>query len=508
MSETRNALRRPGTPEPPDARTVERGLARLARDLARIVGPDGVVTDPDALTVYERDALTYLSEYPPQIVALPRSTEEVAAVARRCSEAGVPITPRGAGTGLAGGAVAARGGVLIGLNRMDRIRSVDLANRQAEVEAGLVNLWLTNAVRERGYFFAPDPSSQAASTIGGNIGNNAGGAHCLKYGMTVSHVLGLEVVLADGSVVHLGGAAPDPPGYDLAGVFVGSEGTFGVATAATVRLLPHPEGVKTMLAIFDSVQDASNAVAAITAEGIIPAALEMIDKHIIRAVEEVVRAGYPQDAEVVLLIELDGPWAEIEAQADAVLKVCRRTNVIEVRVAKDEQERARLWKGRKEAAGAVGRITPTYYLQDCVIRRTLLPRILGEIDAIGARHGVRIANVFHAGDGNLHPLICFDERVPGELERAVAAGSEILRLCIAVGGTVTGEHGVGQEKMNFMPLMFSEADLAAMLKVRNAFNPENRCNPGKIFPTAKTCGEVGIAYRPHPIEQQGLAVRL
>ncbi len=483
-------------------------LRRLARDLARIVGPDGVVSDPDALTVYERDALTYLSEYPPQIVALPRSTAEVAAVARRCYAAGVPITPRGAGTGLAGGAVAARGGVLIGLNRMTRIRAVDLPNRQAEVEAGLVNLWLTHAVQDRGYFFAPDPSSQAASTIGGNIGNNAGGAHCLKYGMTVSHVLGLEVVLADGRVVRLGGPAADPPGYDLTGVFVGSEGTFGIATAATVRLLPLPEGVKTMLAIFESVRDASNTVAAITAEGIIPAALEMIDKHIIRAVEEVVKAGYPQDAEVVLLIELDGPWAEIEAQADAILRVCRRTHVIEVRVAKDEQERARLWKGRKEAAGAVGRITHSYYLQDCVIPRTLLPRILGEIEAIGARHGVLIANVFHAGDGNLHPLICFDERVPGELERAVAAGSEILRLCIAVGGTVTGEHGVGQEKVNFMPLMFSEADLAAMRKVRAAFNPEGRCNPGKIFPTAKTCGEVGIAYRPHPIEQQGIAVRL
>ncbi len=483
-------------------------LKRLARDLARIVGPDGVFSDPVQLTVYERDALTYLREYPPQLVALPRRTEEVTAVVRRCYEAGVPITPRGAGTGLAGGAVAARGGVLIGLNRMTRIRRVDLPNRQAEVEAGLVNLWLSQAVQDRGYFFAPDPSSQAASTIGGNIGNNAGGPHCLKYGMTVGHVLGLEVVLPDGTLVHLGGAAPDPPGYDLTGVFVGSEGTFGIATAATVRLLPLPEGVKTMLAIFATVQDASSAVAGITAEGIIPAALEMIDKHIIRAVEQVVKAGYPRDAEVVLLIELDGPWAEIEAQADAILQVCKRNRVIEIRVAKDEEERALLWKGRKQAAGAVGCITHSYYLQDCVIPRTLLPRMLGEIEAIGAKHGVLIANVFHAGDGNLHPLICFDERAPGELERAVAAGSEILRACIAVGGTVTGEHGVGQEKMNFMPLMYCDADLAAMRKVRAAFNPEDRCNPGKIFPTAKTCGEVGIAYRPHPIEQQGLAVRL
>jgi glycolate dehydrogenase FAD-linked subunit len=289
---------------------------------------------------------------------------------------------------------------------------------------------------------------------------------------------------------------------------VGSEGTFGIATAATVRLLPLPEGVKTLLAIFASVQDASNAVAGITAEGILPAALEMIDKHIIRAVEEVVKAGYPRDAEVVLLIELDGPWAEIEAQSDAVLRVCRRTNVIEVRVAKDEGERALLWKGRKQAAGAVGRITHSYYLQDCVIPRTLLPRMLAEIEAIGARYGLLVANVFHAGDGNLNPLICFDERVPGETDKAVAAGSEILRACIAAGGTVTGEHGVGQEKMNFMPLMFSEEDLAAMVKVRSAFNPENRCNPGKIFPTGKTCGEVGVAYRPHRIEHQGLAVRL
>jgi len=487
---------------------VSKALQRLARELARIVGSDGVFSDPVEMTVYERDALTYLSEYPPQIVVLPRRAEEVAAVARRCYAAGVPITPRGAGTGLAGGAVAARGGVLIGLNRMTQIRRVDLPNRQAEVETGLVNLWLSEAVRDRGYFFAPDPSSQAASTIGGNVGNNAGGPHCLKYGMTVGHVLGLEVVLADGTLVHLGGPAADPPGYDLAGVFVGSEGTFGIATAATVRLLPLPEGVKTMLAIFATVQDACSTVAAITAEGILPAALELIDKHIIRAVEQVVKAGYPREAEVVLLIELDGPWAEIEAQADGVLKVCRRHHVLDIRVAKDEQERALLWKGRRQAAGAVGVITHSYYLQDCVIPRTLLPRILAEIEAIGAKHGVLVANVFHAGDGNLHPLICFDERVPAELERAVAAGSEILRACIAVGGTVTGEHGVGQEKADFMPLMYSEADLAAMRKVRAAFNPEERCNPGKIFPTGKTCGEVGIAYRPHPIEQRGLAVRL
>ena len=489
-------------------RRVLKELRGLARDLARIVGRDGVFTDPVEMTVYERDALTYLSEYPPQIVVLPRSAEEVAAVAGRCFAAGVSITPRGAGTGLAGGAVAARGGVLIGLNRMTRIRRVDVANRQAEVETGLVNLWLSQAVMGRGYFFAPDPSSQAASTIGGNIGNNAGGPHCLKYGMTVGHVLGLEVVLADGRLAHLGSAAADPPGYDLTGIFVGSEGTFGIATAATVRLLPLPEDVKTLLAIFATVQDASGTVADITAEGVIPAALEMMDKHIIRAVEQVVKAGYPRDAEVVLLIELDGPRAEIEAQADAVLRVCRRHQVIEVRVAKDEQERAQLWKGRKQAAGAVGCITHSYYLQDCVIPRTLLPRMLAQIEAIGAQHGLLIANVFHAGDGNLHPLICFDERLPAELERAVAAGSEILRACIAAGGSVTGEHGVGQEKVNFMPLMYSEADLAAMRKVRDAFDPMGRCNPGKIFPTAKTCGEVGIAYRPHRIEQQGLAVRL
>jgi glycolate oxidase len=456
--------------------------ARLIHACERIVGTGGVISAPDELRVYDCDALTFYHRAMPDLVVLPTSTHQVAAVVRLCREICVPFLPRGAGTGLSGGATPTAGGVMIVLTRMNRILEIDLPNRMATVEAGCVNLWLTNAVNGHGFFYAPDPASQQACTIGGNVAENAGGPHCLKYGVTTNHVLGATVVLPDGEVVRLGGKVQDTPGYDLLGVFVGSEGTLGLCTEVTVRLLPQPEAVKTILAIFRTVEDASNAVSAIIARGIIPVAMEMMDREIIQAVEANVKAGYPLDAGAVLLIELDGPRADIEAKAVGVEALCREHRCIELRVARTEEERTLLWKGRKEAAGSVGRITHHYYLQDAVVPRTKLPQVLREIGEIGSRHGLTIANVFHAGDGNLHPLICFDLHTPGDLERAIAAGSEIMRRCIEAGGTVSGEHGIGLEKRDYLRLIYSPADLAAMQRVRHVFDPAGLCNPGKIFP--------------------------
>ncbi len=455
---------------------------RLIRACEGIVGPGGVISSPDELRVYECDALTYYHGSMPDLVVLPTSTQQIADIVRLCREAGVPFLPRGAGTGLSGGATPEAGGVLIVLTRMTRILDVDLPNRTATVEPGCVNLWLTNAVKRHGFFYAPDPASQQACTIGGNVGENAGGPHCLKHGVTTNHVLGATVVLPDGEVVQLGGQVLDRPGYDLLGVFVGSEGTLGICTEVTVRLLPQPEAVKTLLAVFRCIEDASNAVSGIIGRGIIPVAMEMLDREIIKAVEANVKAGYPLDAGAVLLIELDGPRAEIEAEAVGVETVCRDHGCIEVRVARTEEERTLLWKGRKEAAGSVGRITHHYYLQDAVVPRTKLPGVLREIEKIGARHRLIIANVFHAGDGNLHPLICFDANTPGDLDRAIAAGAEIMRRCIEAGGTVSGEHGIGLEKREYLRLMYNAEDLAAMQRVRRCFDPADLCNPGKIFP--------------------------
>jgi glycolate oxidase subunit GlcD len=454
----------------------------LLRSFQRIVGLDGVVSDPDELRVYEADAYPFQHRGRPQLVVLPTSTAEVAEVARVAGAHGVPIVPRGAGTGLSCGAVAQGGEVMVALTRMTRLLELDAKNRTATVEAGHVNLWLSQAARPHGLFYAPDPASQQACTIGGNVAENAGGPHCLKYGTTTNHILALTVVLADGRIVRLGDAVQDRPGYDMVGVFVGSEGTLGICTEVTVRLLPLPEAVKTILAIFRSMEEASHAVSEIIGRGIIPVALEMIDRPTIQAVEASSRAGFPVDAAAVLLIELEGLAAEVDAEAVGVEAVCRSAGCLSVQTAKSEEERTLLWKGRKEAAGSFSRISKHFYHDDAVVPRTQLPRILREIDDIAGRHGVRVANVFHAGDGNIHPLFCYDGDVPGQLEQALAAGAEIMRRCIAVGGAVSGEHGIGLEKREYLPLMFAAEDLEAMQKVRRVFDPSGRCNPGKIFP--------------------------
>jgi glycolate oxidase len=460
--------------------------------LRDIVGREGLVTTPEGRMVYECDMHT-LYKGTPDAVVLPATTDEVQRVVRLCREARVPVVPRGSGTGLIGGAMAPQGGVMVGLNRMDAILDIDLANRCATVQPGLINLWLTRAVQDRGWFFAPDPSSQMVSSIGGNVATNAGGPHCLKYGITTNHVLGLELVTGRGDLVWLGGQTGDRPGYDLVGAAVGAEGTFGLVTAVLVRLLHAPEAVKTALASFATMVEASQAVSEIIAAGIVPAALEMLDEVIIRAINASLGAIYPAGAGAVLLIELDGPRAEVEGHAVDVAAICRLRGALTVTVARDEAERAMLWKGRKEAAGAVGRITSSYLLQDAVVPRSRLPQIMRELGEIAARHRVTIANVFHAGDGNLHPLICYDDRKPEELEHASQANEELLRACIALGGSVTGEHGVGFDKAKNLPLQYADADLNFMYRLRRVFDPDAIMNPGKLLPSHPACGE---GFRP------------
>jgi glycolate oxidase len=485
----------------------DRDRRRLRDAFAAIVGADGVLAEPAELLVYESDGLTILRARA-DVVVFPRSTDQVATCVRRANAEGLPFVARGAGTGLAGGCLPAEGGVVIALTRMARILEVDYANRLAVVEPGLVNLHLSQALAPQGFYYAPDPSSQLACTIGGNVANNSGGPHTLKYGVTTNHVLGLEVVLPDGEVVWLGGKVRDPQGYDLVGVFVGSEGTFGIATKVVVRIVRRPPAVKTLLAVFDEVEDASCAVAAITARGLTPAALEMIDQITIQAVEDAFGAGYPRDAAAALLIELDGLEAGLDEEADRVVAACRDSAAREVRVARDELERQLLWKGRKAAFGAYGRVSPAYFVMDGVIPRTRLPEVLRRIDAIVAAHGLRVGNVFHAGDGNLHPNILYDPRRPGEEDRVLAAGAEIMKVCVEAGGSISGEHGIGLEKRDFMPWIFSEADLATMAAVKAVFNPTGRCNPGKVFPTRKSCAPGELAYQPHPLEASGLIQRL
>jgi glycolate oxidase len=480
---------------------------RLRRAFEAVVGTDGVLSEPDELLVYESDGLT-LFRATADVVVLPRSTAEVAACVKLANTEGLPFVARGAGTGLAGGCLPSEGGVVIALTRMNRILEIDYDNQLAVVEPGLVNLHLSQALAPRGFYYAPDPSSQLACTIGGNVANNSGGPHTLKYGVTTNHVLGLEVVLPDGEVVWLGGKVRDPRGYDLVGVFVGSEGTFGIATKVVVRIIRRPEAVRTLLAVFDALDQASRTVAAITARGLTPAALEMIDRLTIQAVEDAYAAGYPRDAAAALLIELDGLAVGLDEEAERVEAACRENGAREVRRARDERERQLLWKGRKAAFGAYGRIAPAYLVMDGVIPRTRLPEILRTIAGIADAHGLRVGNVFHAGDGNLHPNILYDPRKPGEVERVLEAGAAIMRACVDVGGTISGEHGIGLEKRDFMPWIFSPADLDVMAAVKAAFNPAGRCNPGKVFPTAKSCvpGELGEAR--HPLEASGLIQRL
>jgi glycolate dehydrogenase FAD-linked subunit len=469
-------------------------LAFLA-ELEAIVGRDGLVVSAEGRLVYECDMHTFYKGAPDAVV-LPTTAEQVREIARACRRAGTPLVPRGSGTGLIGGAMAPRGGVMVSTTRMNRILELDLPNRCALVQPGLINLWLTHAVRERGYFFAPDPSSQMVSSIGGNVSTNAGGPHCLKYGITTNHVMGVQLVTGSGDLVWMGGKTPDRPGYDLTGVAVGAEGTFGLVTAVLVRLLHEAEAVKTALASFASMEAAAEAVSAIIAAGMTPAALEMLDDVIIGAINAGVGAGFPEGAAAVLLIELDGPRAEIEVQAERAAALCRERGAIEVRVARDEAERALLWKGRKEAAGAVGRLAPTYLLQDAVVPRSKLPHIMREMAAIAARHRVLLANVFHAGDGNLHPLICYDDRNPDELERAKQANEELMNACIALGGSVTGEHGVGLDKAMKLPLQYADVDLNFMYRLRRVFDPDGIMNPDKLLPTHPACGEGFRAPRP------------
>jgi len=479
----------------------------LRRELEGIVGRDGVLSEPDELLVYESDGLTLFRALA-DFVVFPTSAEHVAAVVRLANREALPFVARGAGTGLSGGCLPAEGGVVISMMRMNRVLDVDYDNQVAVVEPGLVNLHLSWAVGPRGFHYAPDPSSQQACTIGGNIANNSGGPHTLKYGVTVNHVLGLEVVLPDGEVMWLGGKTRDALGYDLAGVFVGSEGTFGIATKIAVRILRKPQAVKTVLAVFDQIDQASAAVSAIIARGLVPAAVEMIDQLTIQAVEDAFGCGYPRDAAAALLIEVDGLRAGIETQAERIVAACRESGAREVRAAADEAERQLLWKGRKSAFGAYGRVSPAYMVMDGVIPRTKLPYVLGRVNEIVAAHGLRVGNVFHAGDGNLHPNILYDPRKPGEEARVVAAGAEIMKVCAEVGGSISGEHGIGLEKSDFMPFIFSAADLAFMQSLKAAFNPTGLCNPGKVFPTKKSCVEAGpVAYRPHAIEERGLAQR-
>jgi glycolate oxidase len=479
---------------------------QVRRELEAVLGRGAVIGDPDELLAYESDGLT-LFRAVADFVVLPTSAEQVSAVVQLANREGLPFVARGAGTGLSGGCLPTEGGIVISLMRMNRVLEVDYDNQIAVVEPGLVNLHLSWHVAPRGFLYAPDPSSQQACTIGGNVANNSGGPHTLKYGVTTNHVLGLEVVMPDGEIVWLGGRTREAPGYDLAGLFVGSEGTFGIATKVVVRILRKPQAVKTVLAVFDHIDQASAAVSEIIARGLVPAAIEMIDQLTIQAVEDAFGCGYPRDAAAALLVELDGLAVGLDAQAGRIVEACRDRGAREVRLARDEAERALLWKGRKSAFGAYGRISPAYMVMDGVIPRTRLPYVLGRVNEIVAAHGLRVGNVFHAGDGNLHPNILYDPRKPGEEERVVAAGAEIMRLCAEVGGSISGEHGIGVEKADFMPFIFSAADLAFMQKVKAAFNPTGRCNPGKVFPTQKTCGEAALAYRAHPLEEKGLAQR-
>ncbi|MFC4070899.1 FAD-linked oxidase C-terminal domain-containing protein [Actinoplanes subglobosus] len=476
-------------------------LSRLRSELA----PDQVITDRQRLRTYECDGLAHYKVIP-AVVVLPRTAAQVAAVVRACAEERVPFVARGSGTGLSGGALPHADGVLIVTSQLRSILEVRPEDERAVVQPGVINLHVSDAAREFGYYYAPDPSSQQICSIGGNVAENSGGAHCLKYGFTTNHVTGLQVVTPDGDLVRLGGAAPDTPGYDLLGAFVGSEGTLGVATEVTVRLTRLPQTVRTLLAAFAGTDQAGAATSAIIAAGVVPAAIEMMDALAIEAAEAAVHCGYPAGAGAVLIVELDGPSAEVDAQFAEVSRLCAANGAFETRVAADDTERQLIWRGRKSAFAAVGRISPDYIVQDGVIPRTALPTVLRRINEVADEHGVRVANVFHAGDGNLHPLVLFDDGVPGAAGRAETVSGAILDLCIEHGGSITGEHGVGVDKARYMPRMFTDDDLDTMQLVRCAFDPDGIANPGKVFPTPRLCGERPGHHRgAHPLRESGVA---
>jgi glycolate oxidase len=463
-------------------------MSQLARDLSAIVGADAVITDPTELTTYDCDAYTIEKSLPTAVV-LPQTTEQVVEVVRYANRVGLPIVPRGAGTGLSGGALAVKGGIVLATTRMNRIVWVDTRNRRIRAQAGAVNIQLTKAVQSAGLHFAPDPSSQGACTIGGNVAENSGGPHTLKYGVTVNHVTGLQVVLPDGELLELGGVEDEPFGYDWVGLLTGSEGTLAIVTEVTARLTPLPQGVRTLLAVFETLEDATQTVSDIIAAGIIPAALELMDALTLQAVEAAFGYGFPLDAEAVLLIELDGLEVELDAERERVVGICERNWAREVRLAQTPQERARLWAARKKAIGALGRLAPSCVTQDGVIPRSRLPQVLREAFQIAARYQLRLANVFHAGDGNLHPVLLFDDADPEQVARVVEAGEAILALCLREGGSLTGEHGIGTEKCALMHQMFSTNDLDTMKRVKAIFNPHDRLNPEKLFPDTRYCYE-------------------
>jgi glycolate oxidase len=462
----------------------------LLRELEQLLGPRGVLARPEDLMLYENDGS--VEEGRPDCIVFPRSTDDVVRIVKLAARYEAPIVGRGAGTGLSGGALARRGGIVVTFSRMNRILEIDPENMRAVVEPGVVNLDLTRAVEGYGLYFAPDPSSQRACTIGGNVAENSGGPHTLAYGVTSNHVTGLELVLPDGEVVRVGGKTIETPGYALTRLVVGSEGTFALVTEATLRLLRAPEDARTLLAIYDRVEDATNTVVEMTARGITPAACEMLDGLMLQAVEAYVHAGFPVDATAVLLIEVEGLREAVEAQAADIQDVCKHCGAVEVRRAKDARERELLWKGRKNAFGAIGRLSASYYVLDGVIPRTKLTSTLQRIAEISKRYGLPIGNVFHAGDGNLHPLILFDQRDREQMRQVIKAAGEIIQYCVEVGGALTGEHGIGMEKSELMPLMFTDGDLELMEGVRSVFNPTGRLNPDKILPLSKSCGELRI----------------
>ena len=474
-------------------------------ELRAITGAEGVLSSPEQVCTYECDALTNMRAVP-LAVLLPTSTEQVQAILRVCHRERIPFVARGSGTGLSGGALPLEHGVVISLSRMNRVLEVDFDNARVVVEPGVINLDVTGRVAGRGFYYAPDPSSQSVCSIGGNVAENSGGAHCLKYGFTTTHVLGLDVVLPNGDLIHLGSKTLDRPGYDLMGVFVGSEGTLGIATKVTLRIVKRPESVQCALAAFPTVSDASAAVSQIIAAGILASAMEIMDTLAIQAAEAAVHAGYPSCGGL-LIVELDGPVAEVDAESVEVRKICDANRGYEFRLAKSEAERGLIWKGRKAAFAAMGRIASNYIVQDGVIPRTALPAVMRDIERLSAAAGLRVANVFHAGDGNLHPMVLYDRRIPGQQHEAEALSFKILELCVDNGGSITGEHGVGEEKKMMMSYMFSEPDLETMQRVRCAFDPLQLSNPTKVFPRPRMCGDRPGEYTPHPLEIAGKADR-